>query len=427
MIRPMRRPGETGPRAARDPARPRKGEGQPTGAPRAPGYRFNWNAPFILSHHNQRIFYAGAQYVLRSLNRGDDLRVISPELTLTKRGSATALAESPRNPDVLWAGTDDGALWVTRDGGKEWVQVTKNVGLPQPRWVSTIEPSRFQEGRCYVAFDGHRSDDDRPYLYVTEDYGKTWRPITGNLPEFGSTRVLREDIANEGLLYCGTEFALFVSLDRGATWTKLNNNLPTVAIHEIAIHPTAGEVVAATHGRSLWVLDVTALRQAKPELVRNGKPNLFRPLAAERFTPEPVRGRTNRRFVGRNPEPGAQIWYSLPAAAEELTVKVLDVDGKLMRELRAPRERGLHRVSWDMTEARGPAGRGGRAAKAPAQPPPRPAGPGAGFAPGRPVPSGTYRVVLSVDGQELTQTLKVVGDPVVPTFRFGGGEGPIDD
>src|SRR5262249_52652922 len=155
----------------------------------------------------------------------------SPEVTRTKRGSATALAESPRNPDVLWVGTDDGALWVTRDGGKEWKNVAEKVGLPGPRWVATIEPSRAEEGRCYVVFDGHRSDDDEPYVYVTEDFGQNWKSLRGNLP-WGSTRVLREDITNPNLLYLGTEFTAWASLDRGKSWTKINAKLPTVAVHE---------------------------------------------------------------------------------------------------------------------------------------------------------------------------------------------------
>ncbi|MFO0843838.1 MAG: PDZ domain-containing protein [Gemmataceae bacterium] len=329
-------------------------------------HRFNWNTPFFLSNHNQKIFYAGSQYVLRSVKRGDDLKVISPELTLTKRGSMSALSESPLNPDVLWAGTDDGALWVTRDGGKEWTNLTKNVQLPAPRWVSTIEASHYKEGRCYVCFDGHRSDDDRPLLYVTEDFGKTWKPISSNLPQFGSTRVLREDHVkdhpNEGLLYCGTEFAFFVSLDRGQSWTKFNNNLPTVAVHEVAVHPTAGEVVAATHGRSLWVLDVSALRQMKPDQLASGTPLLFKPMTAERAPPAPQRGRTNRRFVGENPVPGAHIWYAVPGKANKITLKVVDIDNKVVRELRAGREAGLHpRLEHG-------ARRAGRAAIRPARP-----------------------------------------------------------
>src|SRR5262249_32816986 len=120
--------------------------------------RFNWKTPFILSHHNPKIYYVAGSHVYRSLDRGNDLRAISPEITLTKRGSGTALAESPRNPNVIYAGTDDGALWVTQDGGKEWKNITANVGLPGPRWVATIAASRFAEGRAYVVFDAHRSD-----------------------------------------------------------------------------------------------------------------------------------------------------------------------------------------------------------------------------------------------------------------------------
>src|SRR5262249_40981331 len=145
------------------------------------------------------IFYCAGEFVWRSLDRGNDLRVISPEITLTKRGSATALSESPKNPDVLWVGTDDGALWVTRDGGKQWTNVTAKVGLPAPLWVATLEASRFVEGRCYVAFDGHRSNLDDPFVYVTEDFGQSWQPIRGNLP-VGSSRCLREDVKNPNLL-----------------------------------------------------------------------------------------------------------------------------------------------------------------------------------------------------------------------------------
>ena len=169
-------------------------------------YRFNWNTPFILSAHNSKIYYCAANFLFRSLDRGNDLRVISPELTRTSEGSAFCISESPRNPNVLWVGTDDGNLWITKDGGKEWKEISASVGLPGLRWVGSIEASRFEEGRAYACFDAHRSDDDKPYLYATEDFGQTWKPITSNLPEFGSTRVLREDVINPDLLFCGTEF-----------------------------------------------------------------------------------------------------------------------------------------------------------------------------------------------------------------------------
>jgi photosystem II stability/assembly factor-like uncharacterized protein len=433
--------------------------------PRTPGerYRFNWKTPFILSHHNSRIYYCAGNFVFRSLDRGNDLRIISPEITRTKQGSATAIAESPKNPNVLYVGTDDGALWGTRDGGKEWVNLLPNVGLPGPRYVATIEASRFDEGRAYVAFDGHRSDDDSPYLYVTEDFGKTWKPIHYGLPLWGSTRCLREDVQNVNLLYVGTEFGAWVSVDRGASWTKLNNNLPTVAVHDFAIHPTAGEIVAATHGRSLWVLDVTALRQVTPELV-HANAHLYKVNPAARVRSEPSHGGTSRRFVGQNGPVGAQIYYSLAKKTDQINLKIVDFSGRTIRELRAEGTPGLHHVSWDLALASnrqtGPAGAGrrggGSGGEAAADRPQRqgrggrqgatgtPAGGGTANAPaaagasgaaaesspteseqpqgrqggggfgrrsfGPPAPPGTYRVVLTVDGKEYTQNLRVEGE-----------------
>jgi photosystem II stability/assembly factor-like uncharacterized protein len=397
-------------------------------------HRFNWNTPFMLSHHNTHIFYVAGEYVWRSLDRGNDLQIISPEITATKKGSGTALGESPRNANVLWVGTDDGALWVTRDGGKEWKNVSKNVGLPGPFWVASIEPSRTVEGRAYVAFDAHRSDDDKPYVYATEDFGQTWKSLRGNLP-VGSSRVLREDMHNPDLLYLGTEFAAWASLDRGRSWQKINNNLPTVAIHEFAQHPTSGEVVAATHGRSLWVLDVSALRQMTPEALAAAA-YLYKPTTAVRWQREPRRAGNNHRFVGQNPADGATLYYSLTKKADKVSLKVVDIDGKTVRELTAAATPGLHRVNWNLTRGTGVAGgaggggRGGRGgagggggggAVAP------PAGEGTeegqpmggggrggfGFG-GRPVPPGTYRVVLTVDGKELTQTVRVEADPDAP-------------
>jgi hypothetical protein len=381
--------------------------------------RYNWNTPYILSSHNPRIVYVGGNFVYRSVKSGDEMKAISPEITRTKRGSATALAESPRNPDVLWAGTDDGFLWVSRDGGVKWENVTDKVGLPGPRWVATIEPSRFEEGRCYVCFDAHRSDDDEPYIYVTEDFGKTWKSLRGNLPT-GSSRCLREDITNRNLLYLGTEFAAWASIDRGQSWTKINNNLPTVAIHEFALHPTAGEIVAATHGRSLWVLDVSALRQISTDTVK-AKATLYQPRTAMVWRVEPPRGSSSygsgsRRFVGENPAPGAQLYYSLSQKAQKVGLKVLDFTGKTVMEASGRTEPGLHRLAWNLRTAGTGGGRGGFVGR----------GGGGGGGGGRGgfggrgggfggplAPPGMYRVVLTVDGAESTQNLKVDIDPTL--------------
>lgn len=382
------------------PIRPQRPKG-------APSYRFNWNTPFILSQHNSQIFWCAGNFVFRSIHRGDNLQVMSPEITLTKRGSATALAESPRNPDVLYAGTDDGALWVTRDGGRQWQDITQRIGLPQPRWVATIEPSRFEEGRVYLALDGHRSDDDDPYLFVSEDFGQTWKSLRANLP-WGSTRCLREDLRNPNLLYAGTEFAAWCSIDRGQTWNKMNTNLPTVAVHEFALHPESGELVAATHGRSLWICDVSVLRQTRPEHFTD-QAVLYAPEPVVRWHPEPSRGRTNRRFVGQNPPSGAQIHYALPKKADKVKLQILDIAGEVVRELNVSGDPGLHRVTWDLTQT---------ARKASAT---------ASARPGGPVPEGAYRLALDVDGQAFSQVIRIERDPNAPAVTPGGARDGDDE
>jgi hypothetical protein len=368
---------------------PRRGRNEPA-------YRFNWNTPFILSAHNTHIFYCGAQVVFRSITQGTNLKVISPELTRTKRGSMTALAESPRNPDVLYAGTDDGFLWVTKDGGANWTNATENLLKAKDapaghRWVSTIEASRAADGRCYVVLDAHRSDDDNPYVFVTEDFGATWKSLKANLP-WGSTRVLREDTENASLLYLGTEFGLWATLDRGGEWVKINSNLPTVAVHEVAIHPTAGEIVAATHGRSLWILDVTLLRQVTASRLKEDA-HLYKPNTAMRWRRELDKGSPYgngaRIFAGQNPTPGAAIYYSLGKKAEKVSLKIQDYAGLTLREVPVKNEPGLHKATWNLTQL--------------------------ALRPGlsRYSPSGTYRVVLTVDGKEHVQPLRVEVDPVL--------------
>jgi photosystem II stability/assembly factor-like uncharacterized protein len=402
-------------------------------------YRFNWNTPYILSNHNSHILYCGGNFVFRSLKQGDDFRPISPEITLTKWGSATAVAESPVNPDVLFAGTDDGALWVSRDGGRTWAEIHQKVGLPGPRCVASIEPSRFAEGRAYVCFDGHRSNDDEPYVCVTEDYGQTWKSIRANLPT-GSSRVLREDLRNADLLFAGTEFAAWVSLDRGGHWTKLNNNLPTVAVHEFAIHPTAGEMVAATHGRSLWVLDITPLRQMTKDVLAE-KAHLYEPRTVIRWSRKPARGSQYgvgaRHYWGENPASGAQIYYSLGQKASKVSVKVLDYTGKTVGDLQGElsnlkkasgkdaTEPGLHQVTWNLVQARpgargGPGGRRGPGARGQGRGRGRGRGQRGGGGgrfggPFQQASPGMYRVVLTVDGKEYTQSARIENDPNLPT------------
>jgi photosystem II stability/assembly factor-like uncharacterized protein len=420
-------------------------------------FKWNWNTPFILSPHNPRIFTCAANYVFRSLDRGGNLRRISPKVTASDEGSATALAESPRNPDVLYVGTDDGKLWITRNGGKDWTDLSAKLGVPKPSHVGSIEASRYAEGRAYVALNGRRSDVDEPLLYVTEDFGQTWKRL-GEKDVKGVTHALREDLANEDLLFAGGEFAPWVSLDRGQSWHSLRGtNLPTVAVHDFALHPTSGEVVAATHGRSLWILDVSGLRQVKGEVLA-APAALFQPVPAIRWVTQPARGRTNRRYAGENPSPGAAISYALTKPAENVSLKVVDAEGKTIRQLRVPsRNAGLHSTTWDLTRTVEVAGRpggsggggegrgGGEARSESGEARPTAATPAAGSAPapaagagsgsgtsvgaavagmvqrqmltgrpGLPVAPGSYRLVLAVDGKEYSKLVRVEPDPAVP-------------
>ncbi len=428
--------------------------------PKGERYRFNWYTPYILSHHNSRIYYTAGNRVFRSLNRGRGLRAISPDITVGKRGSATALAESPRDANELYVGTDDGGLWTSRDGGHTWldlyappaaaepqgqrppqaVPTSENessdgdgasdakepdtdrkdtpkkpaakttpagkqraspkkpaaskspgraLGSAQPdrRYVSWIEPSRHAKGRVYVVFDGHRSDDDRAHVYVSEDRGDHWRSLVGDLPAgAGTTRVLREDLHKENVLYLGTEFGAWVTIDGGVTWTSLNTNLPTVAVHQFAQHPSSGDLVAGTHGRSLWVLDVTTLRQMDAKSLA-ADVFLYRPAPAVQWRPAPSRARS-RSFVGTNPPTGAQLVYTLKKKVAKAEVQIRSPDGTVLRTLTAKPEAGLHVLAWDLRTA----GKGRRRF-------------------GRRVGAGTYKAVLVIGEQTWSQDVVVEADP----------------
>lgn len=363
--------------------------------PPGQGLRFNWKTPMLLSPHNSKIFYCAGNHVFGSLNRGANLQRLSPDITRTDKGSATALAESPRESGVLWVGTDDGALWISRDGGRKWDSVMDKVGLPTPYHVASIEPSRFAAGRAYVAFDGHRSNSEEPHVFVTEDYGRSWRSLRANLPA-GSARVLREDVANENLLYCGTEFGVWATSDRGRHWARINNNLPTVAVHEIAVHPTAGEIVAATHGRGVWVLEVASLRQFTTANAKEPS-HLFAPESVVLWAGALSRSNWgNRFFAGQNPAFGAAFHYRLSAEAKSVSLEIRNARGETLKQFTPQKKSGLHSVQWDL-----------RAGERPRTLRPGPAA-------GTPVKPGVYIVRLVVDGREYLREIDVQADPAFP-------------
>ena len=269
--------------------------------------------------------------------------------------------------------------------------------LPGRRYVSSLVASRHKAERVYVTFDGHRSDDDAPYAFVSNDYGETWESLQGNLVDgVGSVRDLDEDIENEDVLYLGTEFGAFVSIDGGESWTELGENLPTVAVHDFAQHETRGELIAGTHGRSIWIADVSLIRQiSKRDVDRDAA--LYEPNDAIRWRRGQSRGSSGtRRFVGENPASGVSLYYSLDRSAKDLILVVKDSGGNVVREFDdAPTDKGLHRIDWDLRRATTREdSRGNRR-----------------FRRGGGVDVGTYTVVLTVGEEVLEESFAVKNDP----------------
>ncbi len=286
--------------------------------------------------------------------------------------------------------TDTKSATPTKEYKQPTGDKTLSALLPGPRWVSSIEASRFKRERCYITFDGHRSDDDGVYLFVTNDTGKTWASLKGNLPDSaGSVLVLREDVKNENLLYLGCEFSAWFSIDLGNSWTQIKGDFPTVAVHDFAIHPTAGEVVAATHGRSLWIGDVSILRQVSAKTIAADS-FLYQPQEAILWRTQPGRGDTGpRRFVGKNPENGTKIAYSLGKNASAVSLEIQDLKGETIKTFEAPNRQGLHVLNWTLDQ--GQAGSGRRF--------------------GRTVAPGNYLVVLKVDGERKNAIVSVANAP----------------
>ncbi|MEN3331550.1 MAG: hypothetical protein V7641_915 [Blastocatellia bacterium] len=393
-------------------------------------YRFNWNSPIIQSPHDKNTVWFAGNVVFKSTDFGKTWQPISPDLTtnnperLKDSGGPVAientgaeyyctiisLAESPLQAGSIWAGTDDGNLQLTTDGGKSWTNVVKNVkGVATGSPVSHVEPSRTGVGVAYLAFERHMFDDFRPYVFKTTDNGKSWTNIAGNLPDKAYVQVVREDPKNTNLLYAGTELGLFVSYTGGNTWMPLNlKNLPAVSVHDILIHPRENDLILATHGRSLWIFDDATPIQQMSESIAASESYLFDIRPALRYTSRFTRyGIGDKVFTGPNPPYGVLITYYLKSKPDEKTtvkISVLDGSGKLIREIKqAPKEAGLNRISWDLRYG-GPRIR--------REPPPEeeaffggPRGPQ--------VLPGSYTIKLTVGDKSLEKRVDVRLDPTV--------------
>ncbi len=420
---------------------------QATGVSRTAGadalrdvFRFNWQSPLMLSPHNPSTLYLGGNYLFTSADGGKTWLIISPDLsnndpakTGRESGGLTpdtsgaeafetivSLSESPILPGLIWAGTDDGNVDVTRDGGRTWTKVSDAIpGVPKGLWVSDVEASGRDLDTAYVAFDGHLSDNFETWVFKTSDGGRTWTDIAGTLLKRQPVHVLTEDPQNPDLLFLGTEFGAYVSLDAGTAWAPLMNGLPTVAVHDLAVHPRDRDLVAATHGRGIFILDdLTALEQATPKVLAEPA-HVFDQRPATLWVDQSRGGQYgDNTYAGENPPSVAPTgrlldrakirntpvvtYYVKEAAQGPVTLRISDVSGGRSRTLTVPGGPGIHRVAWDGHFDR-PAG---------AAPPPRRAG-FSGARQGPAVEPGTYRLELTVDGTTYAGTLEVREDPIL--------------
>ncbi|MGD2067678.1 MAG: hypothetical protein PVI57_03260, partial [Gemmatimonadota bacterium] len=338
--------------------------------------RWNWNTPVLMSAHDPSTVYLGSNVLFRTRDMGQSWEEISPDLTYaadrdtlvlmgvagsepqmslndgqSSYGNLTALAESPLDADVLWTGSDDGRVHVTRDGGATWTDVTDAVdGLPPRTYVTRIVASNGASGTAFVAFDGHRSDDFGPYLYRTDDYGQSWRPRVNGLPE-SSLNALAQHPRRADLLFTGNELGVYVSLDGGGEWVRLENGLPTVPVDDIVIHRRDNDLVLGTHGRGIWIMDdIGPLEELDADVLASDV-QLFDVRRATSYNAHRPQGWTPGIWEAETPPMGSRIRYWLGDSTDSVRIEISDPTGGVIRELDAPGEAGLNEVIWDLRMA----------------------------------------------------------------------------
>lgn len=393
--------------------RPHEGAGDPV-------YRFNWNAAFAPSPNDPSVIYLGAQFLFRSRDQGDTWERISDDLTTNdaaklrqkESGGLTpdnttaenyctivTVAESPMEPGVMWAGTDDGNVQVSRDAGRTWTNASKAIpDVPANTWVSMIEAGRHARGVAFVTFDGHRTGDMAPHAFMTDDYGQTWARISKGLDGFA--HAIRQDPVNPDLLFAGTEFGLFVTIDRGSSWTRMTG-LPKVAVHDLAIHPREHDLVVATHGRGMQIIDdITPLRALNAGVLEKTLAVLPSRAAVQRVSAVMQDFPGDAEYTAPNPPEGAYVSYFLKSRHIFGTLKaeILDGSGKLVQSLPAGNHQGINRMYWSM---RLPAP---RSATAP--------GLGARALAGPMVPEGKYTVRVTRGDEVATGSIELLPDPL---------------
>jgi photosystem II stability/assembly factor-like uncharacterized protein len=386
--------------------------------------RFNWNAPIALSPSDPSVLYIGAQFLFRTRDHGQTWARISPDLTtndpemqkqeqsggITVDNSAAethatiyTISESPKDSQLIWVGADDGNVQISRDGARTWTNLTANIkGMPKGNWTSWVEASRYDPAVAYAAFDRHTFGDMAPHVYRTRDYGQTWTPIvTPASGVRGYAHVIKEDRLKSNLLYLGTEFGLWISADDGATWAQFKGgDLPDAPVRDIALQPRRDDMVLATHGRGLWIIDdISPLRGLSADVLN--APSAFLPgrPVVQRIEANGGWSDGDGKFVGADPPDGAVVNYYQRTrhVFGKLKIEILDPKGEVIDDLPASKRRGINRVIWSMR----------------VKPPRTPAAAQVAFnsAFGPRVPPGVYTVRITDNGRVMEQKIDVALDP----------------
>jgi photosystem II stability/assembly factor-like uncharacterized protein len=395
-----------------------------------PKLRWNWNAPILVSPHDSNIIYHAGNVLVKSMFRGENWKEISPDLTTndpkkltTGKGgdgniqycTITTIDESPLIQGLLWVGTDDGNVWITKDDGKNWTKCNDKITGNPGYWVSRVATSPNNPGTAYVSYTGYRRDDFRPFVYKTTDYGKTWTSIAANLSD-EPINVIREHHKNPNLLFVGTEFAVYISINGGKSWIKMKNNMPTQPVHDLKIHPRENDIIVATHGRGIYIADISPLAELTQDVLAKDA-YLFDIDSKVRWINNNMHEYSNSNYNGQSEPIGIPVYYYLKQKPQgDVNINVYN-GNLLINEIEGETEPGLNKVVWMMDQRRERTEAEKKQATQRMERMRQFGTMGSRFRRGMdpnyissPAPFGNYRFVLTVDGKEFTQQASILQD-----------------
>jgi len=390
-----------------------------------PRQRYQWNSPIVLSPHNPGIVYICSQHVFMSRSRGEEgtWEALSPDLSKNNRerieqskltnlqyATITTFAESPVKPGVYWAGTDDGNLQFSKDGGSTWQNITarfydedgkpkKGVSgtkVPYDRWVTKVEPSAHELETCYVTYSGYRThNEDTSYVFVTRDFGQTWEDVSGGM--MNPVNDIEEDPHNPDVLYIATDYGVYVSMDKGKNWVEMSSSEPDVIIMALAIQERERDLAIGTYGRGVYIADIYPLKEFEAGIFAKDA-HLFDIQRVVKWRMLERRGQRYGEFaLVSNPPSTADIYYYLKDKAGEVEIVIRDLEGNEIQKLNGTGSAGLHRTTWNLRRSAPPAEEGQRRARS-----------------GREVDAGVYKIVLMIDGEEKqAKKLEIQDDPIL--------------